>query len=76
MAGAAAVVLYLVYRKMSGAGCCGGGGAKSECGRINQKVDLDKDKVGTMVDTSEIGDKACFCRCWKSNKVGDKEAVR
>ena len=51
-AGAAAVVLYLVYRKMCKSGCCGGGEGASGC--INQKVCKDKDKVADMVDVGDI----------------------
>lgn len=72
IAGAAAVVAYLVYRKVCKGGCCGGKDAGASCGRINTKIDLDKEKVSTMVDSGEIGEKAAFCRCWKSDKVRTK----
>ena len=42
--------------------------AGSESSRINQTIDLEKDKVATAVDMEDIGDKAAYCRCWRSKK--------
>lgn len=37
--------------------------------RINKTHKLDSEKVVTMVDVEDIGDKTAYCRCWQSKKV-------
>jgi len=36
--------------------------------RINNSIKLDSPKVVDTVEIEDIGDKAVFCRCWKSKK--------
>lgn len=40
---------------------------------INTKVDKDKEKVATNFPIEDLEDKKVFCRCWKSNKVRERE---
>lgn len=35
---------------------------------VNPSVDKEKDKVVTAVDMEDIGEKAVYCRCWRSKK--------
>ncbi|XP_015912095.1 CDGSH iron-sulfur domain-containing protein 1 isoform X2 [Parasteatoda tepidariorum] len=37
-------------------------------GRVNDKIDMDCNKVVHSVDIEDIGNKKVFCRCWKSSK--------
>lgn len=37
-------------------------------GRVNSSVDLSNPKIVTSVDIEDLGNKAVFCRCWKSKK--------
>ena len=41
---------------------------KAPCGRCNDLIKMDSDKVVDKVDIEDLGDKAVFCRCWKSKK--------
>lgn len=34
---------------------------------VNHKISKQEAKVVNSVDIEDIGDKAAFCRCWKSN---------
>jgi len=36
--------------------------------RTNKMHKLDSEKVVTMVDVEDIGDKTAYCRCWQSKK--------
>merc|ERR1712117_166809 len=36
--------------------------------RINNQIKLDSPKVVDTVEIEDLGDKAVFCRCWKSKK--------
>jgi CDGSH iron-sulfur domain-containing protein 2 len=36
---------------------------------VNLKIGKDKEKVVDMVDIEDIGEKAAYCRCWKSKTV-------
>lgn len=36
--------------------------------RVNRKQKLAEDKVVNCFDMEDLGDKAAFCRCWKSSK--------
>ncbi|GIZ04091.1 CDGSH iron-sulfur domain-containing protein 1 [Caerostris extrusa] len=36
--------------------------------RINKKIQLESDKIVHVVDIEDVGKKAVFCRCWKSEK--------
>ncbi|XP_060599058.1 CDGSH iron-sulfur domain-containing protein 2 homolog B-like [Ruditapes philippinarum] len=55
--GCVSYIAYSAYKRQGG-------------NRINKKVvsDKDKDKIVTMVDIEDVGDKTAYCRCWKSNK--------
>lgn len=37
-------------------------------GRVNLHVDMSNPKIVNSVDIEDIGNKAVFCRCWKSKK--------
>ena len=37
--------------------------------QINKSIQKSEPKVATAVDVEDLGDKAVFCRCWKSEKV-------
>jgi len=37
--------------------------------KINKKIKKSEDKVVDKVDIEDLGDKTCYCRCWKSSKV-------
>lgn len=39
-------------------------------GRVNSSVDLSNPKIVNSVDIEDLGNKAVFCRCWRSKKVG------
>lgn len=34
--------------------------------RVNLSVQKEDPKVVTVVDIEEMGDKVCYCRCWRS----------
>ncbi|XP_054773196.2 CDGSH iron-sulfur domain-containing protein 2B-like isoform X1 [Lytechinus pictus] len=36
------------------------------CGQVNPSIEKDKDKVVHSFDIEDLGDKAAFCRCWRS----------
>ena len=46
-----------------------------ECHPCNMSVSKDLEKVVSFVDIEDIGDKAVFCRCWRSKKVSDNFSV-
>ena len=69
VAAGAALVLYIVYRKMYKGGCCGGGDKGGQC-CINKKVSKTSDGiVKDVVNVSDMEDTVAFCRCWQSDKV-------
>ncbi|ESO93405.1 hypothetical protein LOTGIDRAFT_216266 [Lottia gigantea] len=35
---------------------------------VNLKVQKESSKVVNMVDIEDLGDKVCYCRCWRSKK--------
>ena len=37
--------------------------------RVNLSVQKEESKVVTVVDIEEMGDKVCYCRCWRSKNV-------
>jgi len=41
---------------------------KAPCGRCNDLIQMECDKVVDKVDIEDLGNKAVFCRCWKSKK--------
>uniref|UniRef100_A0A1W7RAT7 CDGSH iron-sulfur domain-containing protein 1 n=1 Tax=Hadrurus spadix TaxID=141984 RepID=A0A1W7RAT7_9SCOR len=41
---------------------------KSKKGVVNHKIQKECDKIVHSFDIEDLGTKACFCRCWKSNK--------
>ncbi|XP_073404350.1 CDGSH iron-sulfur domain-containing protein 1 [Dendrobates tinctorius] len=57
----AAAVGYLAYRSFS---------CKDKCCRsmVNQDVQKDNPKVVHAFDMEDLGDKAVYCRCWRSKK--------
>jgi CDGSH-type Zn-finger protein len=36
--------------------------------RVNNKIELESEKVATNYNIEDLGDKKVFCRCWKSSK--------
>jgi len=56
------VALWYVWKK---GGCCG---KKSCCKGVNPGVEKSNPKVVHNVDIEDIGEKAAFCRCWRSSK--------
>jgi len=61
---AAAVGLAVWYFWKKG-GCCA---KKCANCKVNPGVDKSNSKVVHNVDIEDIGDKAVFCRCWRSKK--------
>ncbi|XP_077310288.1 CDGSH iron-sulfur domain-containing protein 1 [Lithobates pipiens] len=57
----AAAVGYLAYRSF----CC-----KDKCCKamVNQSLQKDNPKVVHAFDMEDLGDKAVYCRCWRSKK--------
>ncbi|XP_054713146.1 CDGSH iron-sulfur domain-containing protein 1-like isoform X2 [Uloborus diversus] len=41
---------------------------KKKGSRVNKKIQQDNNKVVHSVDIEDVGKKAVFCRCWKSEK--------
>jgi len=41
---------------------------KAPCGRCNDLIKMECDKVVDKIDIEDLGDKAVLCRCWKSKK--------
>jgi len=55
----------------------GGKSKDPRAGRVNRKIELEKEKVANLVPVKEIEElvakgkgKCAVCRCWKSKKVG------
>ncbi|XP_065843303.1 CDGSH iron-sulfur domain-containing protein 2 homolog B-like [Oscarella lobularis] len=72
-----ALIIFALIRLFFGGGGGGNGNdvtAKTrssddkQAGWINASIDKDKNKVATSKDIEELGEKAVFCRCWKSKK--------
>ncbi|XP_003745010.1 CDGSH iron-sulfur domain-containing protein 1 isoform X2 [Galendromus occidentalis] len=55
--------MYWLWKR----GGCGGKCASCKC-KVNPGIDKSKAKVVNTVDIEDIGDKAVFCRCWRSSK--------
>uniref|UniRef100_A0A2R5LJZ6 Putative salivary secreted peptide n=1 Tax=Ornithodoros turicata TaxID=34597 RepID=A0A2R5LJZ6_9ACAR len=49
---------YLVVRSLK----------KKNSGVVNPSVDKGNPKIVTSVDIEDLGNKAVFCRCWRSKK--------
>lgn len=41
---------------------------KAPCGRCNDLIGMDCNKVVDKLDIEDLGDKVVLCRCWKSKK--------
>jgi len=67
LATAAAVTAGVVFWWYKRGGCGGGRCANCKC-KVNPGVDKASAKVVNTVDIEDIGDKAVFCRCWRSKK--------
>ena len=39
---------------------------KKASSRVNTSIDLEKPKVVDIVNVADLGEKTCYCRCWKS----------
>lgn len=39
---------------------------------VNLNVQKDCSKVADVIDIESLGEKTCFCRCWRSKKVSNK----
>ncbi|XP_041260911.1 CDGSH iron-sulfur domain-containing protein 1 isoform X2 [Onychostruthus taczanowskii] len=61
VAAGAAVVGYLAYRKLF---------CKGKCSKamVNLHIQKDNPKVVHAFDMEDLGDKAVYCRCWRSKK--------
>lgn len=57
----AAAVGYLAYRSLS---------CKDKCCKsmVNLEIQKDNPKVVHAFDMEDLGDKAVYCRCWRSKK--------
>ena len=42
--------------------------------KINKKIKKNEPKVADKFNIEDLGDKAAFCRCWKSSKVSVRQA--
>jgi CDGSH-type Zn-finger protein len=60
----AAYLTYTTSKKSAAVGGSGGGGA----GQINPGIKKDTPKVVDNIDVEDLGNKAVFCRCWRSKK--------
>ncbi|XP_003226481.1 CDGSH iron-sulfur domain-containing protein 1 [Anolis carolinensis] len=61
VAAGAAAVGYLAYKKFfSKDKCCSG--------MVNLHIQKDNPKVVHAFDMEDLGDKAVYCRCWRSKK--------
>ncbi|KAE8589995.1 hypothetical protein XENTR_v10017894 [Xenopus tropicalis] len=58
---ATAAVGYIAYKSL----CC-----KDKCckARVNPDLQKDNPKVVHAFDMEDLGDKAVYCRCWRSKK--------
>nr|XP_032805909.1 CDGSH iron-sulfur domain-containing protein 1-like [Petromyzon marinus] len=66
--GGVALIGYLGYKgykccHAKSGGCCSG----KEC-QANPGLDKDNPKVVHAIDVEDLGEKAAFCRCWRSKK--------
>ncbi|KAM9327304.1 CDGSH iron-sulfur domain-containing protein 1 [Gastrophryne carolinensis] len=55
-----AAVVYLTYRSLCGKKCCKAA--------VNPAIQKDNPKVVHAFDMEDLGDKAVYCRCWRSKK--------
>uniref|UniRef100_A0A663DYU8 CDGSH iron sulfur domain 1 n=1 Tax=Aquila chrysaetos chrysaetos TaxID=223781 RepID=A0A663DYU8_AQUCH len=62
LAAGAAAVGYLAYKKFL---------CKDKCCKamVNLHIQKDNPKVVHAFDMEDLGDKAVYCRCWRSKKV-------
>ena len=81
-----ALIIFALIRLFFGGGGGGGGNGNDvtaktrssddkQAGWINASIDKDKNKVATSKDIEELGEKAVFCRCWKSKKVRRRKLI-
>ncbi|XP_016154718.1 PREDICTED: CDGSH iron-sulfur domain-containing protein 1 isoform X2 [Ficedula albicollis] len=61
LAAGAAAVGYLAYKKIL---------SKDKCSKamVNPHIQKDNPKVVHAFDMEDLGDKAVYCRCWRSKK--------
>lgn len=64
---AAALSTYLLTRYFSS--------QSSPKGRVNMSINKDSPKVVHSFDMEDIGNKAVYCRCWRSKKVSESSSV-
>ncbi|POI20153.1 hypothetical protein CIB84_016100, partial [Bambusicola thoracicus] len=62
LAAGAAAIGYLAYKKFL---------SKDKCCKamVNLHIQKDNPKVVHAFDMEDLGDKAVYCRCWRSKKV-------
>lgn len=66
-AAGAAAVGYLAYKKfISKDRCCNA--------MVNLHIQKDNPKVVHAFDMEDLGDKAVYCRCWRSKKVREENS--
>lgn len=65
LAAGAAAVGYLAYKKFL---------SKDKCCKamVNPSIQKDNPKVVHAFDVEDLGDKAVYCRCWRSKKVREE----
>ncbi|NXS15075.1 CISD1 protein, partial [Mystacornis crossleyi] len=65
LAAGAAAVGYLAYKKFL---------SKDKCCKamVNPHIQKDNPKVVHAFDMEDLGDKAVYCRCWRSKKVREE----
>ncbi|XP_016334828.1 CDGSH iron-sulfur domain-containing protein 1-like, partial [Sinocyclocheilus anshuiensis] len=64
---AAALSTYLLTRYFSS--------QSSPKSRVNMSINKDSPKVVHSFDMEDIGDKAVYCRCWRSKKVSETSSM-
>ncbi len=64
---AAALSTYLLTRYFSS--------QSSPKSRVNMSINKDSPKVVHSFDMEDIGNKAVYCRCWRSKKVSEPASV-
>lgn len=66
LAAGAAAVGYLAYKKFL---------SKDKCCKamVNLHIQKDNPKVVHAFDMEDLGDKAVYCRCWRSKKVREEK---
>lgn len=69
LAAGAAAVGYLAYKKFL---------SKDKCCKamVNLHIQKDNPKVVHAFDMEDLGDKAVYCRCWRSKKVREEKIAQ